>query len=534
MARPGTPIGWGSWGGWNEPAAGDESMSRLSVNPLSEGLRLERRPEPSVLLIFGASGDLVARKLVPALYSLSQQNLLPARWALLGTSRTDWDDDRFRAEMKAALEKFGDLQGSDGALVDEFLKSLFYIRSDTEDAQSMGDLKSRLEEVEKLCLDRPNRLFYLSTPPSVFATIAEQLKEHGIARSDGFTRVIVEKPFGTDLQSMRELNRRLLAVFDEEQIYRIDHYLGKETVQNILVMRFANAIYEPLWNRHYIDHVQITAAESIGVGKRGGYYDRVGALRDMIQNHLFQVFSLMAMEPPVSLQAGAIRDEKTKVVRAVRPVAVEEIDSLALRAQYTSGSIEGGPVPGYREEERVDPDSSTETYAAVKLRVDSWRWAGVPFYLRSAKRLPRRASEVVVHFKPAPHALFGADGSNRDTNRLILRIQPDEGVTVKFRAKLPGQDLRLRGVNMDFDYGASFGRKSADAYQRLLLDAMLGDPTLFARGDLVEASWELLTPILESWQERGAKGLAYYEAGTWGPAEADRWLAPEGRAWRRP
>ena len=499
-------------------------------NPLRQGLRLERTPEPSTILIFGASGDLTRRKLVPALYSLAQQNLLPGGFSILGTGRSRLDHEEFRERMREAVGEFLP-DPVDPSVWESFSSGIFYVPTDLGDLESLERLRDQLEEIDRERGTSGNRLIYFSTPPSLYMPIAQTLGSAGLNRSRGWTRVVVEKPFGHDLASMRELNREILEVFSEEQVYRIDHYLGKETVQNIMVLRFSNGIFEPLWNRRYIDHIQITAAESLGVETRGGYFDQAGTLKDMIQNHLFQIFTLIAMEPPASLEGTAVRDEKTKVMRAIRPINPEEVDQFALRGQYGPGAIDGGPVEGYREEPHVAARSSTDTYAAVKLLVDNWRWAGVPFYLRSAKRMPKRVTEVAVQFREAPHLLF-EDGQPLEPNVLTLRIQPDEGITLRFGAKLPGQAFKIRNVNMDFRYGTSFGRKLPEAYERLLLDAMLGDSTLFARGDTVELSWKLLTPILEAWQEP-ATHFPNYAAGSWGPRESDEFMAKEGRRWRR-
>ncbi len=505
-------------------------------NPLSEGLRLERTPEPCTVIIFGASGDLTMRKLIPALFSLAQQNLLPAGFSVVGAARSPFSHEEFRDKMKNAVQEFADVGPQDANLVDSFISGLYYNPSDPTKPETFANLEKLLGEIDQERGTSGNRLFYLSTPPSLYAPICKALGQVKLNGSKGWTRIIIEKPFGKDLESMRELNRDVLSVFEEDQVYRIDHYLGKETVQNLMVLRFDNSIFEPLWNHQYVDHVQITAAESLGVEKRAGYYEKSGALRDMIQNHLFQVFTLVAMEPPVSLASNDIRDEKTKVVKAIRPFTHDEVPHYAQRGQYGPGAISGKPVPGYREEEGVDPQSSTDTYAAVKLCVDNWRWAGTPFYLRSAKRMPKRVSEIAIQFKTPPQKLFPASeaSSPAEPNRLIVRVQPDEGITVKFRAKLPGQAVNIRNVNMDFDYGTSFGKKSPEAYERLLLDAMLGDSTLFARGDMVEASWELLMPVLDVWSQPAGDGFPNYAAGSWGPQASDDWLASEGRQWRRP
>ncbi|MEE8347935.1 MAG: glucose-6-phosphate dehydrogenase, partial [Acidobacteriota bacterium] len=411
-------------------------------NPLREGLRLERTPEPCTIVIFGASGDLTRRKLVPALYSLAQQNLLPGGFSILGTGRTRFTQEEFRGRMREAVDEFLS-DPVDVRVWENFSSGIFYLPTDLGDPDSLKGLAERLNEIDLERGTSGNRLIYFSTPPSLYIPITQGLASVGLNRSKGWTRVVVEKPFGHDLASMRELNREILEVFSEEQVYRIDHYLGKETVQNILVLRFSNGIFEPLWNRRYIDHIQITSAESLGVEARGGYFDQVGTLRDMIQNHLFQIFALIAMEPPASLEANAVRDEKNKVMRAVRPIVPEEVDQFALRGQYGPGAVNGIPVQGYREEPDVAAESCTDTYAAVKLLIDNWRWAGVPFYLRSAKRMPKRVTEVAVQFREAPHPLFG-EGQPLEPNVLTLRIQPDEGITLRFGAKLPGQAVKIR------------------------------------------------------------------------------------------
>lgn len=500
-------------------------------NPLREGLRLERTPEPCTMVIFGASGDLTKRKLVPALYSLAQQSLLPGGFSIVGSARTPMSSEDFRARMTEAVHHFLDPGQVDSRVLENCAAGMFYTPTDVKDPDSFKRLSELLSDLDEQRGTSGNRLFYFSTPPTLYAPLTQLLGSVGLNRSSGWTRVIIEKPFGHDLESMQALNKQVLEVFREEQVYRIDHYLGKETVQNILVLRFANGIFEPLWNRRYIDHVQITAAESLGVENRGGYYDQAGVLRDMIQNHLLQIFTLVAMEPPASLEADAVRDEKTKVMQAVRPFESQHLDQFAVRGQYAAGAVNGQPVKGYREEQNVSPDSNTETYAAIKLLVDNWRWADVPFYLRSAKCLPKRVTEVAVQFRRAPHLLF-KDSEPLQPNSLTLRIQPDPGITLRFGAKLPGQAIQVRTVSMDFRYGTSFGKKSPDAYERLLLDAMLGDSTLFARGDMVETSWRLLMPVLEAWQKR-ADHFPNYEAGSWGPRESDEFMHREGRRWRR-
>jgi glucose-6-phosphate 1-dehydrogenase len=509
-------------------------------------MRLEPTAPPSIVVIFGASGDLTRRKLLPALYRLAQQRLVPSEFAILGTARQPMSDDEFRSAMKAALTEFGSDDSLDESAWESFAKRIFYRPGDFTEATLFGDLKTKLEEIDKEFDTSGNRIFYLATAPEFFGTIAKNLGAAGLAKPGKpntptakgsaakrpWTRLIVEKPFGHDLESARTLNKTLGSVFDESQIYRIDHYLGKETVQNLLVFRFANSIFEPLWNRQYINHIQITNAETIGVEGRGAYYEKAGALRDMIQNHVFQVTSLIAMEPPASLSANGVRDEKIKAMQAVRPFVVEGIDQFAVRGQYGAGEVLGDTVPGYREEPGVDPNSSTETFAALKLYFDNWRWAGVPFYLRSGKRLQKHITEIAIEFKEVPQRLFDASDAPLQPNVLVIRIQPNEGISLRFGAKLPGQALRVRSVNMDFRYGSSFGVKAPEAYERLLLDCMLGDSTLYARRDMVERGWEIVTPILEAWK-KPAPDFPNYEAGSWGPAAASKILEADGNEWRK-
>ena len=506
----------------------------VTENPLRAGMRLERTAEPCVVVIFGASGDLTKRKLVPALYSLAQQKLLPAEFAIVGISRPMMSDEEFRARMKEALAEYGAELGVDDTVWESFASGLFYMPGEFNDAEAYGRLRERLEQLDTERGTAGNRLFYLSTAPSFFGLISEQLGAAGLARPEGkgWTRIIVEKPFGHDLQSARSLNDELARVFKEEQVYRIDHYLGKETVQNLLVFRFANSIFEPLWNRQYIDHVQITNAEAIGVEGRGAYYEEAGVVRDMIQNHVFQVLSLVAMEPPVSLGASAVRDEKIKAMQAVRPIPFESVDEFAVRGQYGPGFVLGETVPGYRQEAGVSPQSSTETFAAIKLYLDNWRWADVPFYIRSGKRLQKRVTEIAIQFREVPHRLFTSADTPLEPNVLVIRIQPNEGITLRFGAKLPGQRMRIRWVNMDFRYGSSFGVHTPEAYERLLLDCILGDSTLYARRDMTERGWEIVTPILEAWR-RAAPDFPNYAAGTWGPPSAFELIERDAKRWRK-
>jgi glucose-6-phosphate 1-dehydrogenase len=508
-------------------------------------MRLEPAAPPCLVVIFGATGDLTRRKLLPALYRLAQQGLVKSEFAILGTGRQPLSEDEFRAAMKAAVVEFGPDDSLDENAWESFAKRIFYISGDFNDAELYQKLKTKLEELDKEFDTEGNRIFYLATAPDYFGVIAKHLGEAGIARprsgrakgttanaKKAWTRIIVEKPFGRDLESARALNKTLASVFDESQIYRIDHYLGKETVQNLLVFRFANSIFEPLWNRQYIDHIQITNAETIGVEGRGAYYEKAGALRDMIQNHVFQVTSLIAMEPPASLSANGVRDEKIKAMQSVRPLPFERIDEFAVRGQYGPGTVLGDTVVGYREEPGVDPNSSTETFAALKLYIDNWRWSGVPFYIRSGKRLQKHVTEIAIQFKEVPHRLFDDSDAPLQPNVLVIRIQPNEGISLRFAAKLPGQALRIRSVNMDFRYGSSFGVKPPEAYERLLLDCMLGDSTLYARRDMVERGWEIVTPILEAWK-KPAPDFPNYEAGSWGPPAAFELIERDGREWRK-
>lgn len=523
-------------------------MSELE-NPLQEGLRMERKAPPCVVVIFGASGDLNKRKLTPALYSLFQQHLLSQGFAMVGFARTKLEHEEFRTLMTDAAKEFAEGGLGDEAVWQSFTQKLFYVPGDPHNPESYKQLADLLASLDRDFGTAGNRVFYLSTPPELYTPIIRQLGTANLNKAttpDSWVRIIIEKPFGYDLPSALKLNAEAGAVFEEEQVYRIDHYLGKETVQNILVFRFSNGIFEPIWNRNFIDHVQITAAETVGAGDRVGYYEAAGALRDMIQNHLLQVFSLVAMEPPVSLDATAVRDEKQKVMMAVYPFKHDEVERFAVRGQYGTGTSNGKSVPSFRQEikdfnakskgKTYNEESKTDTYAMVRLMVNNWRWAGVPFFIRSGKRLPKRVSEVAIHFKRVPHLLFKQTESDRiEPNVLVLRIQPDEGITLKFGAKMPGQSIHIRDVNMDFQYGSQFGRHSPEAYERLLLDCMLGDPTLFARRDMVEKGWEILTPVLDVWRDEPAN-QPNYEAGSWGPAEADEFIAygAPHRRWRKP
>src|SRR4051795_4435005 len=506
------------------------AVTTQEPNPLTEGL--ERLPvHPTTLAIFGATGDLAKRKLLPAIYNLAHEGALPERFNLVGISRGDIGDEGFRQTARDSITQFS-RRKPDEKVLSSLVDRMRYITASFDDPNGYDELRKVMHEFDEEAGLVFTRVFYLSTAPSFFPVIAEALGEHDLNdHEEAEVRIIVEKPFGTDLESALELNRRLLSVFDESQIFRIDHYLGKETVQNILVLRFANMIFEPLWNRSYVDSVQITAAEDIGIGTRAGYYDESGALRDLIQNHLLQLLMILTMEPPVSLAANEVRDEKVKVLHAIDPPAVEDVPEIAVRAQYTRGSVGGEEVPGYLEEEGVPDDSRTETFAAVKLKVDNWRWAGVPFYLRHGKRLARKTTEIAVKLAPVPHLAFKQQGSlGVEPNQLILMVQPNEGVSLSLVAKIPGARMSVRPVNMEFLYGTSFMSQSPEAYERLILDTMRGDATLFARNDEVEAAWAICDPILQAWSQMDGE-VPKYAAGMPGPPEADA-LLEDAHHWR--
>ena len=492
-------------------------------------------PDPCVMVIFGASGDLTFRKLVPALFQLFRDDRLSPCFALVGYGRQPLSDDDFRARLRDGITRFAPDRWSDAAWT-RFSPNIHYLQGSYDGREGGFDrLRTRLSQMQKECGAGDNAMFYLATPPAAYQPIICGLAEAGLERSvHGWRRILVEKPFGSDLASAQELNRALLAVFRERQIFRIDHYLGKETVQNILMLRFANSIFEPLWNQKYIDHVQITAAEAIGAEDRAGYYDATGALRDMVQNHLLQLLMLVAMEPPVELDAESVRDEKAKVLRALRPWR-GEFGAEVVRGQYAAGEIAGEPVVGYRQEKGVPPDSRTETFVALRLFLDNWRWAEVPFFLRTGKRLPKQATEIAIVFKRTPHSLF-ATSTGQDVpppNVLVLRIQPNEGIALRFEVKSPGPGVHLQPVVMDFPYDSSLGRHAPTAYETLLLDALRGDGTLFTRRDEVEYAWRALEPLLAVWSH-DASTLGSYPAGAWGPAAADRLIGAGGRAWRCP
>jgi glucose-6-phosphate 1-dehydrogenase len=512
------------------------------ANPLREGLQGERIPPPTTMVIFGASGDLTKRKLVPALYSLARDRLLPPTFNVVGVARRSIEDDVFRTAMREATDKYARRRPVEPSLWKSFADGIFYVNGTFEDPATYQRLKKRLAEIDKERDTGGNRVFYLSTPPSEYPIIVKQLGAAGLINRDQgapFTRVIIEKPFGRDLESAQSLNKEVHEVLREDQTFRIDHYLGKETVQNILAFRFANGIWEPLWNARYIDHVQLTVAEAIGVEGRGGYFEQAGILRDMVQNHMFQFLCLSAMEPPVAFEAEAVRDEKLKVLRSLRalPPTPEEIERFVVRGQYGRGFVNGQEIIGYREEAGVAKGSTVETYVALKLSIDNWRWAGVPFYLRAGKAMPKRVTEIAIHFKRAPHAIFGKALRGRladEPNVLSIRIQPDEGISLKFFSKVPGPTMELLPVPMEFRYGTSFGAEPPEAYERLILDCLLGDGTLFTRGDEVEASWAWIDQIEKAWAALPPPAFPNYAAGTWGPEAADRLIEADGRVWRKP
>jgi glucose-6-phosphate 1-dehydrogenase len=513
------------------------NMSTSENSTASAVPQPERTPDPCIVVIFGASGDLTKRKLLPALYHLEQSGLLPKDFAVVGVARRPLEQT-FAPDMKDGILSGGGVE-KDEAKLDPFVSRIQYHAMNFDDASGYEALKQVLADMDTKFGTKGNRLFYLATAPEYFSDIIKYLGDHCMARpadcGDGgnWVRVIIEKPFGHDLESAKALNNEVNKVFGEDQIFRIDHYLGKETVQNILVFRFANGIFENVWNRNYIDHVEITAAESIGIEGRGPFYETAGALRDVVQNHVMELLSFVAMEPPVSFEAAAVRAEKVKVWKAIQPIHPAD----TVRGQYGPGTVDGKPVVGYRQEDRVHPRSQTETYAALRLEIENWRWAGVPFYIRAGKRLAKRVTEISIQFKLPPLLLFkdahGKGGEGIRPNVLSMRIQPDEGITLQFGAKVPGPTMTISKVNMDFSYAEAFGKSSANGYERLLLDAMLGDATLFAHRDGVEATWSLITPILEAWAKDPIRDLPNYAAGTWGPATSDAMLKSDGRKWRK-
>jgi glucose-6-phosphate 1-dehydrogenase len=491
--------------------------------------------EPCTVILFGASGDLAKRKVIPALYDLAIHDALGPRYALVGFARTPMTDDSFRTTAGEAAKSISEVGPIDPKQWDGFASNLFYSPGDYNNPDAYAQLAKRLVELESSKNLGGNRLFYLSTPPEVYPDIVEQLGRAGLARSaspNSCVRIIIEKPFGRDLASAKELNRIVLNVFEEKQVYRIDHYLGKDTVQNLLVLRFGNGIFEPLWNRNYVDHVQITAAETLGVERRGGFYETAGALRDMIQSHVLQLTSLVAVEPPASFDANAVRNEKLKVLQSIRPFNLEMVAQSVVRGQYAPGKLGDKPVPGYRQEPNVNPNSRTETFVAAKLLIDNWRWAGVPFYLRTGKRLAKRTTEIMIEFRRAPHMVFRE--REVEPNRLILNIQPDEGISVSFGAKRPGTEMSIGNVTMNFSYREGFGGASRSAYATLLNDCVRGDATLFDRGDSVEAAWSLVDPILDVWSAARTGTVPQYASGSWGPRESEVLLERDGNQWYNP
>jgi glucose-6-phosphate 1-dehydrogenase len=505
-------------------------------NPLMAGLSTQLQPQPCSFVIFGGAGDLTRRKLLAGLYNLALDGVLPANFCVIGFARTALNDDSYRELARESVEKFS-RRAIQEPYWSDFVRRLHWVSGPFDEPEAYAALGERLAELEPSFGIPNNRIYYLSIAPSLIKVSLQNLKTANLisdpSDSSRFSRIIVEKPIGHDLESARSINATLSSVCDEKQIYRIDHYLGKETVQNILVMRFANAIFEPLWNQKYIDHVQITVSEEVGVGTRGNYYEEAGALRDMVQNHILQLLCLTAMEPPWSLTDEVVRDQKQEVLNCLRPIDPGNVDQCVVRAQYGPGFMHGLEVPGYRREANVAPDSATETFVALKCYIDNWRWAGVPFYLRTGKCMTKRSSEIAVTFKAVPHVLFNVDPEvPLEPNVLVLRIQPDEGLSLRIATKLPGSKVQIYPVKMDFSYGSTFGDQSPEAYERLMLDVMAGDATLFMRRDAVETSWAWVMNILDAWEGSGTRWLPEYRAGTWGPVEADRLIEGDGRKWR--
>ena len=503
------------------------SSNHLDPNPVGA---------PCVMVIFGASGDLTKRKLIPALCNLAGDGLLSKQFAIVGFAANDYTTETFRKMLTEEIPKYS-AKPIDQKLWNWFVERIYYVKGDFQDAQAYQRLKERIDQADKQHNTLGNKFFYLAVAPRFFSPIAKLLGETGLTKEEGnhWARVIVEKPFGHDLESAKQLNHDLKQVLTENQIYRIDHYLGKETVQNLMVFRFSNNIIEPLWNRNYVDHVQITAAETVGVEHRGGFYETAGALRDMVPNHLFQLLTMTAMEPPISFDADEVRNKQAEVLHAIQPLGPEEVLTCMVRGQYGEGTIDGQRVPGYRSEPDVAPMSNTETFVALKLQIDNWRWAGVPFYLRTGKRLAQRETEIVIQFRRTPFVLFrNTSVRNLETNRLVMHIQPDEGISLSFGAKVPGSVMKLGLVNMDFDYATYFGSEHSTGYERLLRDCMVGDATLFQRADMVEAGWSVIQPILDVWHALPARDFPNYAAGSWGPSEASELIERDGREWRNP
>lgn len=512
-----------------------DQLDEILICRLDDG---RKALEPCTIVIFGASGDLTARKLIPAFFHLYTENQMPQPFRIIGIARREKTDQSWRDELLEGMQRFSRTKNVDPTLWNGFSANIFYCQGDISQPETYDKLRQQLAQFPSVALQK-NLLFYLATLPSQFAEAVEHLHEQKLLnkeeQTDFWQRVVVEKPFGHDLHSAHLLNTALTRFLHEKQIFRIDHYLGKETVQNILIFRFSNGIFEELWSRQSVDHIQITVSEKLGVGSRGGYYEEAGALRDMVQNHLLQVLALVAMEPPVSLQAEAIRDEKVKLLSSIRPLLPTEVPQHVVRGQYTQGEIERQARKGYRQEVKVDPNSNVETFAALKLWIDNWRWSGVPFYLRTGKSLPLSASEIRIQFRPTPHVLFAAQcGPKLETNAITLRLQPDEGISLRFNGKIPGASMRLRPVNMHFRYNTEFGAYTPEAYERLLLEAMAGDATLFIRRDEVEIAWKIVDSIRSVWKDKPLSEQDFYPAGSWGPKAAEELLAKGGHSWRNP
>jgi glucose-6-phosphate 1-dehydrogenase len=509
-------------------------MSQPAVLTATTPIRVGRPGDPCVMVIFGAAGDLTRRKLIPALYNLASEQLLSREFAIVGVARTPMTTDQFRDKVSSDIKEYA-TSPLDSDLWEWFVRRMYYITGDFDDPNTYAQLSEALKKADKDHATHGNYFFYLATAPTYFAPVVQQLGKNGLVTESNtqWRRVIIEKPFGRDLDTARALNKDVLKVLDEKQVYRIDHYLGKETVQNILAFRFANGIFEPIWNRRYIDHVQISVAETVGVEQRGSYYDEAGALRDMVPNHIMQLISLTAMEPPISFRADAVRDEQAKILHAIQPLSSEEVLLRTVRGQYGEGIVGGQRMPAYRSEPDVPPDSRTETFVAMKLQIDNWRWADVPFYLRTGKCLPVRNTHIVIQFRRAPFVLFrDTPVENLMPNQLVLHIQPEEGISLRFAAKTPGAIMRLGPVDMNFEYADYFGSQSSTGYERLLHDCMIGDATLFQRADMVEAGWCVVNPLIDVWRALPPRNFPNYPAGTWGPKEADDLLERDGRRWR--